>query len=418
MKKEKRFSNGYEGSFPRRDFLKMGGTLGASLWMWAQWAPWLWSEEQELKPPDNWVKPKTNIDSVLNVPRTKYSLPGLFPGKVVQAEDAGVLTGNGPAPLVVKKMFAQGIEKLTGKKIDDSFRLFFNHDDIIGIKVNPMGGKLISTHLELVDEIVAWLLRNGMKPQNIVIWDRFDYMLKDAGFTAERYPGIRIEGMQTMDESAFEETWNKLDTQAGAAIKPTWLDKDGKHVSAGNFDKEVFYWADVETPAEVTYLNKNVFDGKESYFGKLVTRGLTKIINVPVFKNIAHGVSMATKNIAYGSICNCARLHFPLFLYVNIEVMAFPVIRDKLVLNITDGIIGQYDGGPQADPRHQYPLNSLFFATDPIALDTVCHRMMVEKRKQMKINVNEHPRFSGYLHYGQTLGLGIADVAKINYLRV
>ncbi|HLP62325.1 MAG TPA: DUF362 domain-containing protein, partial [Candidatus Deferrimicrobium sp.] len=409
------FSQKQSNTVARRDFLKIGGALGAGLWMGAQW---LWPREEEIKPPAQWVKPKTNIDSVLNIPRTKYSLPGLFPGKVVHALDEGAMTAAGPAPVVVKKMFARGMEALTGKKLADCFGLFFTHDDVIGIKVNPMGGKGMSTHLEVVDEIVAWLLSSGMKPQNIVIWDRFDYMLTEAGFTAERYPGIRIVGMQTMDANAFEETWNKLDPQAGAAIKPTWLDKNGEHLSAGNFDKEVYYWADVETPAEVTYLNKNVFAGKESYFGKIVTQGSTKIINVPVFKNIAHGISMATKNIAYGSICNCARLHFPLFLYVNTEVMAFPVIRDKLVLNITDGLIGQYDGGPQADPRHQYRLNSLFFATDPIALDMTCHRMMVEKRKQMKINVNEHPRFSEYLHYGEQLGLGIADTGKINFLRV
>ena len=36
----------------------------------------------------------------------------------------------------------------------------------------------------VVDAIVAWLRRGGLPAKNIVIWDRFDYMLADAGFTA------------------------------------------------------------------------------------------------------------------------------------------------------------------------------------------------------------------------------------------
>jgi hypothetical protein len=44
----------------------------------------------------------------------------------------------------------------------------------------------------------------------------------------------------------------------------------------------------------------------------------------------------------------------------------------------------------------------------------VCHNAIVEKRKQMKVDVNEHPRFTDYLRYGERLGLGIADVEKIS----
>jgi hypothetical protein len=295
--------------------------------------------------------------------------------------------------------------------MEQSFNLFFNNKDVIGIKVNPVGAGLISTRLELVDVIIDWLVANGMKRKNIIIWDRFDYMLKDAGFTPERYPGIGIEGLQTMDESAAEAT-----IEGENPDNSRWLDQKGHHVSEGNFDKDVFYWADVEGPKDLPYLNQHVFNGKYSYFGKLLTKKLTKIINVPVFKNTGNGISIATKNLGYGSICNTNRLHRPLFFDVCVEVLAFHVIRDKLMMNITDGLISQYDGGPMANAKFTYPMNTLFFATDPFASDRVCQDIIVKKRKSMNVKVNEHPVYTEYLQYAEKLGLGIGHLEKIDHI--
>jgi hypothetical protein len=292
--------------------------------------------------------------------------------------------------------------------MSESFGLFFDPNDVIGIKINPVGVGLISTRLEVVDAIIAWLEANGVKRSNIVIWDRFDYSVLDAGFTAERYPGIGLDGMQTMDESA---------AAGESEDNSRWLKPDGTHVSSDRFDMDVFYWADVDGPKDSPYLNQHVFNGKHSYFGKLVTQELTKIINVPVFKNTGNGISMATKNLGYGAICNTGRLHQPLFFDVCTEVLAFPCLRDKVVLNVTDGLRGQYDGGPMPAAGFVYPYNRLFFATDPFASDMVCHNIMVQKRKDMGIKVNEHPMFTEYLHYAERLGLGVVDAAKVQHVK-
>jgi len=196
-----------------------------------------------------------------------------------------------------------------------------------------------------------------------------------------------------------------------------WLRPDGTHISADNFEKDVFYWADVEGPKDEAYLNQHVFNGKHSYFGKLLTRKLTKIINVPVFKNTGNAISMATKNIGYGAVCNTNRLHKPLFLDVCVEVPAFPVLRDKWVLTVTDGIKGQYDGGPGPEAKFIYDQGALFFGTDPFAMDLVCHTLLVAKRKEMGVKVNEHPQFTEYLRYAERLGLGVADPAKIAHIK-
>ena len=126
---------------------------------------------------------------------------------------------------------------------------------------------------------------------------------------------------------------------------------------------------------------------------------------------------MATKNMGYGAICNTGRLHRPLFFDVCTEVLAFPCVRDKMVLNITDGLRGQYDGGPMPVAKYTWNHNALYFATDPFALDMVCHHQMVAKRKEMGVRVNEHPMYTEYLRYGEKLGLGIADREKIVHVQ-
>lgn len=391
-------------SLKRREFLKTGSVVGAGLVLGN---PAVWQEKiYKSGEPD---RIKTNIEDFLKIPKTKNSLPGLFPGKVVQVQDDKVMPDANPDSKIVHQMFSTGIEHLTGKNVDESFSLLFEKDDIVGIKVNPVGAGLISTRLEVVDAVIDWLVKNGLPKKNIVIWDRFDYMLADAGFTPEKYPGIRIEGLQTMDEAAA----------AGETEDDRkWLDSQGNHVSQSNFDKDIYYWADVEGSKDKPYLNQHVFNGKYSYYGKLITKDLTKIINIPVFKNTGNGISMATKNIGYGTICNTNRLHKPLFFDVCTEVLAHPVVRDKLVLNITDGLRAQYDGGPMPAAQFTYLYNNLFFATDPFALDMICHRILVAKRKEMNVTVNEHPRYTEYLRYAQRINLGIADPDKINHIVV
>jgi hypothetical protein len=404
MKKKSYQSMENQFSLKRRDFLKTGGMVSAGLVLGN---PAVWQEKKyKSGQPD---RTKTNIDEFLKMPRTKYSLPGLFPGKVVQVYNKNVMPEVNPNPDIVNHMMATGIEQLTGKNLDESFSLWFTEDDIVGIKVNPVGAGLISTRLEVVDAVIDWLASNGLPRENIVIWDRFDYMLADAGFTPDRYPNVRIEGLQTMDEAAA----------AGETDDDSkWLDSEGKHRSQPNFDKDIYYWAEVNGPKDKAYLNQHVFNGQYSFYGKLITQDLTKIINIPVFKNTGNGISMATKNLGYGAICNTNRLHKPLFFDVCTEVLAHPVIRDKLVLNITDGLRAQYDGGPMPAAQFTYLYNNLFFTTDPFALDMICHRILVEKRKEMDVNVNEHPRYTEYLRYAQRINLGIADPDKINHIIV
>ena len=355
------------------------------------------------------TRPKTNIDDFMRAPRGKHALPGAFPGKVVEVHDRQSLVDGQYDDKVVAEMFERGVQALTGRDMRGSFALFFEPSDVVGIKVNPVGSPLISTRVELAQIVVGWLIANGIPASNVIIWDRFDYMLRDAGFTPDRFPaGVGLEGLQTMDERGN-----------------AWRDKSGRHVSIDNFDQDVYYFvkglagrAPGEFRSEEQYLNQNVFNGEYSYYGKLLTQRVTKLVNLSTFKSTGHGVSIATKNLGYGAVCNTSRLHEPLFFDVNVEVLAAPVIRDKLVLNVTDAIRGQYDDGPYLNAQFVYDKHSLFFATDPFALDMLCHRQLVAKRKEMGISVNEHPRFTEYLRYAERLGLGVTTPGKVNHVKV
>ncbi len=346
---------------------------------------------------------KTNLDEYMAVPRGPHAIPGQHPGKVVKVHDPACLVEDAIDAAAVAAMVERGIAALTGQDLPASFATMFTPDDVVGIKVNPVGPPLIQVHHEVVQALVAWLEAGGVARDRIVIWDRFEGMLAEAGFTAERYPGIRRVGLQAEIEG-----------------EAPFKDDGGQHVSEPNFDREASYLAaGVEGGAggyhetDDSYLRQHMVKGERSYFGKLVTTQLTKIINVASFKNTGNGVSMATKNLGYGAINNTGRLHSPLFFRVCTEVCAAPWIRDKLVLNVLDGIRGQYDGGPMMNEQFVYPLRTLYLATDPFALDTVGHRELVDKRKAEGVTVNEHPRFTDYLRQGQELGLGVADPDQI-----
>ncbi len=351
---------------------------------------------------------ETNIADFMKVPKTPRSLPGPCPGKVVKVTDKRSLAGDKFDGKVIAEMFKKGLTTLTGKNPKESFRLLIDPKDVVGIKVNPVGPPLINTRPEVVDAVVAWLVDNGIPKSNIVIWDRFDYMLADAGFTRERFPGIAVEGLQTMDETGSK-----------------WRGPDGNHVSIDNFDKDVYYHVKGVVGKGVRgyqddefYLNQHVFNGEYSYFGKLLTKRLTRIINVAAYKNTGASISMATKNLGYGALCNVGRLHAPLSLKASTEVLAAPVLRDKLALNITDGLRAQYDGGPDKNAQFVYDNHSLYFATDPFALDMLCHKEINAKRKEMGAAVNESPRITEYLRYAESLGLGVVAEDKMQVVSV
>ena len=95
------------------------------------------------------------------------------------------------------------------------------------------------------------------------------------------------------------------------------------------------------------------------------------------------------------------------------EVCAFPPLRDKVVLNIVDGLIGCYNGGPAANPQFICQYNLLLVGTDPVAVDRVGLNIVTQKRIEMKLQKEESPVASQFLKRAEELGLGIGDNKRI-----
>ena len=99
------------------------------------------------------------------MPKTPHSLPGPFPGKVVKVTDPRSLVDERVDGKVVAEMVERGIRTLTGTSMKKSFQMFFTRDDVVGLKVNPVGPPLISTKPEIAEAVIRWLVDNKLPCQ-------------------------------------------------------------------------------------------------------------------------------------------------------------------------------------------------------------------------------------------------------------
>lgn len=343
------------------------------------------------------VKPTTNIGEVSKYPRKSGSMPGKFPGRVVVVKNAGSVVDDVPVEEVAYLMLSRSILELTGeKKLNMAWRTFVSPGEKIGLKVNPVAGKLLSTSHAVVKSVVKQLTESGIDRKDIIIWDRRDMELKDTGFVSENYPGITIKGTEMQDE------------------KGSFTDENGKLYGERNIDREWYYWADVEGEYDAETMPYMVNGGKFSYFGRIVTKEIDKIINIPILKNAGGSITNAMKNLAFGSVSNTGRLHEKLWNETCAEVCAFPPLRDKVVLNISDGLRGCFNGGPGANPQFICNYNSLLVATDPVAIDRIGYDIIADKRIAEGLLKAPAPESLTFLKMAAALGLGVYDKEKID----
>jgi len=352
---------------------------------------------QQQKP----AKPATNIQDAAKVPRTPESLPGRFPGAVAQAVHENCIANGKPDPKAVDAMVRRCMLELTGAaSVAAAWKLFVTPDDLVGLKVNPVAGKTLSTSLEIVDVIIRQLEEAGVPKKNIVIWDRREFELHEVGFTAENFPGVKITGTERKDD------------------KGSFYDGQGNLYGKYMIDEEWYYWADVEGKYDAETLPYMVNEGKYSYFGKICTQDVSKIINVPILKNAGPTVTLCLKNLAFGCISNTARLHKDLWAETCAQVPAFAPVRDKVVLNIVDGIKGCYNGGPGANPRFFTEYKTVLVGSDPVAVDRVGYEIVLRKRLEEKVQKEEVPMGRRVMELAHELGLGVADMEKIRLQKV
>jgi uncharacterized protein (DUF362 family) len=343
-----------------------------------------------------------------NLPLTKLGMPGLFPGKVVEAFHSQVIANDRVSQPVVRTMLARGMTALTGDTDPEgAWRRFFEPHDVVGIKVNPSGTPTTVTRVQLVREVVAALKAAGVPNRNIIVWDRNSTQLEANGYHVLVPPGVRVLG---------------LDQE--------WTVDGERH---GGYDRTV-------------YCEMDCFGEREtrSYIGRIVSTEVTKIVNLPVMKEYnASGVTGCLKNLAYGSYNNVARTHVPPKTYTSpiIAVMcASAPVRTKAVLHIMDGIRAVYHSGPFAwNPEFHFDAKSLLIGTDPVAIDRIELETVEKKRKEVgapslwdrdprnigspaemgrTASKNRFFREPGHIEVAAELGLGRWELSQIDHQRL
>ena len=301
---------------------------------------------------------------------------------VVEATSEKAWEGDILNEQVVSEMIDRAIMKLTGlDSAKEAWKDFVLPNDIVGIKINPIGGKLLSTHRIIVDKIVDGLYGAGVLKNQIIIWDRFESHLINAGYEIN---------------------------QSDQGVRCFASDSQGV-----GYDDEVYY--ETEKDVEVRRENESI----RSQYTKILTQAVTVIINVPVMKHHGiTGVSGCLKNLAFGSVDNTSRFHSnPLNCNPAIgDIFAHAILKDKVALNVVDGLLASFDGGPTYDPDGVWKYGGILMSVDPVVLDQIILQTIEEKRKELKLG--SITRLEKYIRSSFQLGLGTNNLDEIDYREV
>lgn len=309
---------------------------------------------------------------------SKFALPGPFRGRVVSVEHGGSIVKGAYQAEPVKEMIARGMVGLTGASdAREAWKFFFQPGDVVGLKLNPVGRPNVISSPEVVREIIASLVAAGIPHKDIVVYDRYREEFLQAGFDKWLPEGVRW----THAAERYDEVQQNIE----------------------GYDADHYMEMALTLPGQ----DSNSLTARRSFASRFITKDVNKLINLCLLKDHqSAGITMALKNLSHGFVNNVNRSHSTVTLnacgtFIPTAV-SIPVIRNKAVLQIMDGIKGLYHGGPGArTDRFVWEHKKMYFATDPVALDHVGWRVMDEQRLSvgMKKLVEDIPdQFSHYIH--------------------
>jgi uncharacterized protein (DUF362 family) len=309
--------------------------------------------------------------------------------RVVIVHDPDATENLVPVPGRIQSMVDRAITNLTRKAdVISGWRSLVSTQDTVGIKVFSSPGPNSGTRVEVVAAVVKDLLAAGVPSRQIIVWDRQSVDLRLAGYfeLADRL-GIQVLGSVEAgyDENTFYDT---------ALLGP-------------------MSWSDLE------FGKKGPGVGRKSYVSKLVSRQMTKIINItPLMHHNVAGVSGNLYTLAFGSVDNTLRFESEpdTFDRAVPEIYALPILGDRVVLNIVDALICQYEGQDRGLLHYSGVLNELRFSRDPVALDVLSLEEINRERRIAGIsagatNPDLYPNAS-------LLEIGVSDPKRIQVDRL
>lgn len=269
--------------------------------------------------------------------------------KVVVARDAALHGANGQLDEKrVQALLDRAIAAYTGReKPVEAWKRIVPVGKVIGLKVNGLGGKGISTHAALVLAICERLQQAGVKPGEIIVWDRGPRDLEACGLTISTDPSrIRCYGN---DVGGYE-------------------------------DQPVAFGA-----------------ANNVKLAKILSRECEMVINLPILKDHQlSGVTFSMKNM-YGVVQHPNELH-PNGCNPGVaDLNCIPTVREKVRFTIGDAMTSVYEGGPGFHPEHLWQPNALIVGEDRVAVDHTAWQMLERKRAEVGVPTleaaNRPPRY-------------------------
>lgn len=280
------------------------------------------------------------------------------------------LSGNDIDEKTLIRMYEKGLSILTDQpRLEDALQSFFPLKEKIGIKINTIGGKSISTRPE-VAHCLAGLLSENRHEEDIIIWDRTNRELREAGYKLNwNRGGIRVFG---------------TDTQG------------------------VGYGQNL-----ISHLNIG------SLFSSIQSDLISSSISLAILKD--HGLAGVTAGMKnyFGTVHNPNKYHDTNCNPYVAEIFDTNPIKKKHRLTIIDGLIVQFHRGPSYHSRWADKQGLLIFSRDPVAADIVGWRIIEKLRTENGLpSLSEESREPAYLNTAGKMGLGEADMSKITIKEV
>ena len=257
--------------------------------------------------------------------------------KVVVARDAALHDSSGQlVEKHVQDLLDRAIASYTGRDHPvDAWKRIVPVDKVIGLKVNGLGGKGISTHAALVMAVCERLQQAGVKPGNIIIWDRSARDIQACGLTISTDPSrIRCYGSDV----------------------------------AGYEDQPVEFGT-----------------AKNVKLAKILSRDCDMVIGLPILKDHElAGVTFAMKNM-YGVVQKPFELHAGGCNPSVADLNCIQTIRDKVRFTIGAAMSSVYNGGPGFHPEYLWQPNALIVGEDRVAVDHTAWQMIERQRAEVKM---------------------------------
>ena len=133
-------------------------------------------------------------------PAAKPGMPGPYPGQVVRvhSEKSLDVASDKVDREVVRQMLATGMKALTGDADEaDAWKRFISPSDVVGIKVNCSGAPRICSAPEIVGGIAENLVKIGVLPTNIYVYERFENQLVTVPYPKFLPEGAHIWAAET-----------------------------------------------------------------------------------------------------------------------------------------------------------------------------------------------------------------------------